>query len=886
MTTNSKSLTHFLATQWRAARVRFRAGTAGLRYLPTRWGGFRPIHATLLLILLAAMAMYQPVSLAATRWVTVQLTDYGTDNILDPHFPSQLSNGCAVWAGKVENTYEIFGIHLVEGVIPDTSDVVRITNNSMSDLTPRVNDDCLVVWRQNLGGSESVVLNDWTSEIWRLDIIGSMSGGPVINNNGHIAWDEYLTPTAPETAEVFLYDGDMVHRLTHNDWVDEFPQIADNGDVVWYGQFDIDDSEIFLYQGTSDPAALTANDYHDARFSINNNGYVTWVGDVDPQSGFAEIMLYDGVTSERIYPQHLGDPFPIINDNDYVVWSGYEEFGEMFSVVLMYDPAGNGSVSRLVPLPIKGWDPWINNSQQVVWSSTGLFESRYSTADLEIVLYVDGSFVQLTNNDLEDESPIINDNGYIMWQQWDGVDENSKEIMMAVPVEVPETRWAATYGNGDWDAATDVIQTNDSGYLVAGSTRHVETTEASTPDDTDAWLVKLDHDGAIEWEKRYGGSAQDIAACVHETDDGYVMAGTTASFGAGGQDAWLLKLDAVGNVIWEKAYGGPEDEQVACVEVTEGGRGDYVFAATTHSFENGGDPNHRHVWLVKVDKVDGNIISEQVYVGPSDIEEVYSIQQTWGGGFVIGGTTRAPELGNGDFWVLKLDEDGVIEWQKAYGQNEVFPADPFFAYMEWNAYVRQTWDGGYILAGTSTSNNTSVQDAWVLKLDPDGAIEWNKWGGVPYVTDVQQTRRGDYVVLGRTGGPVETSSDRPHQGRLMKLDDAGAVLWDGTYTRDPTQDDELEAIVQTWDDGYIAAGASGASPANLAGGEAWVLKLSADGMATEGCEAVKMDPGYSLPGQHQPTECQHDGDQYRHQCGRHLHNGYSGRHHGCNGRWL
>jgi len=508
----------------------------------------------------------------------------------------------------------------------------------------------------------------------------------------------------------------------------------------------------------------------------------------------------------------------------------------------MYTPEYGGSVRQLFPGTSHSYFPSINNNEQVVWYS---HFRQDETDDTEIILYDDGRIIQLTNNDFRDGTgsntyvksgyPQINGQGVIMWMQTDGVDRNTEEIMMAVPIEVPETRWAATYGHDDWDAAADIIETDDGGYLIAGSTRHVTESESAIPSDTDAWLVKLDHDGVIEWQKRYGGSEQDVAACVHETHDGYVLAGTTASFGAGGKDAWLVKLNKTGDVIWEKAYGALNDEEVACVDVAYAGKGDYVVATTSNSFASGGD--FTHPWVFKVNRLNGDIIWQNVYA-QSDYDRAYSIEQTREGGFVIGGTTTL------DFWVLKLDADGAIEWQKAYGQNEFDPPDPFFHYIEWNAYIRQTWDGGYILAGSSTSGNTQIQAAWIVKLDPNGNFEWNKWGGIQHVTDVKQTRRGDYVVLGRTGGPLDFSGfDRPRQGRLIKLDITG-VLWDRTFTRDPARNDELEAIFQTWDDGYIVAGVSGAGTAEA---EAWVMKLGIVGTGPLPCDAVQADDGYSLP---------------------------------------
>jgi len=165
--------------------------------------------------------------------------------------------------------------------------------------------------------------------------------------------------------------------------------------------------------------------------------------------------------------------------------------------------------------------------------------------------------------------------------------------------------WAASYGGSYPDYVSSIQQTSDGGYIVAGHTLSFGV------GDRDFWVLKLDEEGNVEWQKAYGGSDYDWATSIQQTDDGgYIVAGYTFSFGAGGYDFWVLKLNENGNVEWQKTYGGSDDE------------------------------------------------------------EAYSINQTDDGGYIVaGGSTYSFEPGGYDVWVLKLDEEGNVEWQKTYGGN-------------------------------------------------------------------------------------------------------------------------------------------------------------------------------------------------------------------------
>jgi hypothetical protein len=192
--------------------------------------------------------------------------------------------------------------------------------------------------------------------------------------------------------------------------------------------------------------------------------------------------------------------------------------------------------------------------------------------------------------------------------------------------------WARAY-SGAWDdSAGDVQQTSDGGFVVAA------TTGSFGAGGNDAWVLKLDVSGNVQWEKAYGGSSDDWVASIQQTKDGgFVMAGATQSFGADWEDFWVLKLDADGNVgpaypgTWENTYGGKGNDYAYSIQQTSDD--DFVVAGSTSSFSKGSD-----LWVLKLDASTGNIVWENFYFGAS-IDYAYSIQQTADGGYIVAAET-------------------------------------------------------------------------------------------------------------------------------------------------------------------------------------------------------------------------------------------------------
>jgi uncharacterized delta-60 repeat protein len=288
--------------------------------------------------------------------------------------------------------------------------------------------------------------------------------------------------------------------------------------------------------------------------------------------------------------------------------------------------------------------------------------------------------------------------------------------------------WQKRYGGSSFEEAWSIRHTSDGGYVVAGQT------ESFGAGSGDVWVLKLSCDGSVAWQKTYGGSGFDKGRSIQPTADGsYILVGETDVFGATGGDFWVLKLNANGSVAWQKRYGGSGwDTAYAVQQTTEGG---YVVAGGTDSF-GAGDADF---WVLKLNS-DGSIAWQRTYGGDND-DSARSIQGTLDGGYILAGYTDSFGAGQRDFWVLKLHSDGTVAWEKRYGGTESDDAHS----------IQQTSDGGYIVAGVTASFGAGYGDLWVLKLDSDGTVDWEKtYGGMRWdgAYSVQQTAEGRYIVAG------------------------------------------------------------------------------------------------------------------------------------------
>ncbi len=262
--------------------------------------------------------------------------------------------------------------------------------------------------------------------------------------------------------------------------------------------------------------------------------------------------------------------------------------------------------------------------------------------------------------------------------------------------------WNQTYGGANQDEALDVVQTSDRGYLIAGYT--------VINDGQDLWLIKTDAEGKMQWNKTYGGpSHEDPFSLIETFDSGFAIAGRTRSFGVGDGDCWLVKVDSLGNMEWNQTYGGVETDHIeSIVQTSDGG---FVLGATTESFASG----WTECWLIKTDNL-GNMIWNKTY-GGNGTDWIHSLIITSDGGFAFVGETDSFGAGSRDFYLVKTDPEGNIQWSRTYGGED----------WDFGQSLVETLDGGFVLAGNTKSFGAGGYDVWLVKTDEYGIPEFPSW---------------------------------------------------------------------------------------------------------------------------------------------------------------
>jgi hypothetical protein len=332
--------------------------------------------------------------------------------------------------------------------------------------------------------------------------------------------------------------------------------------------------------------------------------------------------------------------------------------------------------------------------------------------------------------------------------------------------------WVKTYGGIDNDYGKSIKQTLDGGYILVG------VTESFGVGVKDIWVLKLDSNGNISWQKTYGGSYIDEIfintddAIQQTSDGGYIVTCRTYSFGIGKSNIWVLKLNSKGSIEWQKAYGGSESEISYSIQQTSDGG--YVVAGSTYSF--GGEDSD----LLVLKLNNNGSIEWQKAIGNDRTNKGVSIRNTIDGGYIVAGYTYPFDGLYPDFWVLKLDNNANISWQKTYGGSGIDEANS----------IQQTTDGGYIVAGWTTSFGDA--DFWVLKLDSNGDIVWQKTYDGRFCYSIQKTFDGGYIAAG-----IYNWDDI----LVLRLNSNGDVTWQKTYGKNP-----YSSLQKTSDGGFIMTG--------------------------------------------------------------------------------
>ncbi len=414
--------------------------------------------------------------------------------------------------------------------------------------------------------------------------------------------------------------------------------------------------------------------------------------------------------------------------------------------------------------------------------------------------------------------------------------------------QAPAIQWQKAFGGFQVEAAQSVQQTADGGYIMAGYTQSNPPGDVSgNHGQNDYWVVKTDAAGNITWQKALGGTSSEQARSIRQTaDGGYIVAGFADSNNGdvsgnhGNSDYWVVKLTAAGNLTWQKSLGGTGFDNATSIQQTADGG--YIVAGYTTSNNGDVSGNHdagRDYWVVKLDAA-GNLTWQKCLgsaFGAGDF--AFSVQQTTDGGYIVAGRSSAPNgfgdvtanHGGYDYWVVKLNAAGNLTWQKSLGGTSQDEA--------WS--IQQTADGGYIVAGSTFSNNGDVTgnhgniDYWVVKLDASGNLTWQKaLGGTleDVAFSVQQTTDGGYIVAGWTfsndGDVSGNHSTASPDFWVVKLNAAGNLTWQKAMGG--TGGEQAQSVQQTIDGGYIVAGNAVSNNGDVSGVHGndydfWLVKL-------------------------------------------------------------
>ena len=330
-----------------------------------------------------------------------------------------------------------------------------------------------------------------------------------------------------------------------------------------------------------------------------------------------------------------------------------------------------------------------------------------------------------------------------------------------------EIEWNKTFGGTADDKGSDIIQTTDGGFAILGSSFSNDEDVSGNQGQNDYWLAKLDASGNILWQKSYGYQGADYGISVIQTSDsGYLVTGVldvTASNGEGntsrtsnrhaGGDYWAIKLDASGTIEWSKYYGGLfTDTPEGIVETDDN---EFIIVGGSDSMDTDISSNigSYDFWVVKISNT-GAIVWEKSF-GGDEIDEAWSITKSNDGNFIIAGDTRSNNvdvsnnIGAADLWLIKISTNGELLWEKSIGGTSFDVARD----------ITPTQDGGFLVAGSSRSNDVDVSenkgqnDAWAVKIDSNGSIEWEKSVGgtnIDFAYGIVELNNKKVVVVGDT----------------------------------------------------------------------------------------------------------------------------------------
>jgi hypothetical protein len=356
--------------------------------------------------------------------------------------------------------------------------------------------------------------------------------------------------------------------------------------------------------------------------------------------------------------------------------------------------------------------------------------------------------------------------------------------------------WNHTYGRSKGDMTKAVIQTADDGFVIVGATSLQGT------GNMDAWLLKTDQNGVVEWNQTYGGIEDDGAEAIIQTvDEGFALAGFTRSYGVGNSDAWLIKTDRNGTVEWNHSYGGELDDNALHLYQLANGSFALLGYHGQH-YERGAHGGCAHAdmfdnaWLLITDE-NGLVQKEFIYELPGKVR-FHDLSWSPDDGLLIGGTSSSQLDPKTDWWslvgqdlmfVLRINESGLYQWNKPLPplmSIRILPKDN--SYTEYSDTEWYLWpevplvdlvftsDGGFILSGQFYFGHL------LMKMDANGVTQWMVNSTTVFITGdsiIRQLADGGYALSG--GVFSEGLNGSSIDVWLARIDANGTMLWEQTY---------------------------------------------------------------------------------------------------------
>lgn len=370
-------------------------------------------------------------------------------------------------------------------------------------------------------------------------------------------------------------------------------------------------------------------------------------------------------------------------------------------------------------------------------------------------------------------------------------DENSRATETS-----PTVSSTLTLGGTKNESAQSVVETTDGGYAVLGYTQSMDgDIQNKSNDSFNFWLIKFNALGEEQWQKNYGGTNDDRGHSIITTNDGgYAILGSSkssdgnVSSNAGYNDFWMLKLNATGNISWEKSFGySGADSAFSIAQTNDGG---YILSGVLDVTASNGEGNNRLMqrhaggdyWVIKIN-TSGELVWSR-YFGGTFTDTAYGVVEAADGSIIVVGSSDSNDVdinnnkGSYDFWIVKLSNEGELLWEKSYGGNEIDEARA----------LTKTSDGNFIVVGDTRSNdqdvsqNNGAADIWAIKINTDGVILWEKtYGGSGFdgVQSIHKSQNNAYIIVGnsRSSDGNLNKNNGQNDAWIFNINSDGQMQW-------------------------------------------------------------------------------------------------------------